>query len=96
MADEALIADHLVGLAFNYCQMESLDSAQYYLDKLTHIPASEWSDYVVISFGNTQALMAEKKGNYLEAIEQFWKVLDMESATSEQRGTIQSNLAVVS
>lgn len=95
MADEALIADHLVGLAFNYCQMESLDSAQYYLDKLTHIPASEWSDYVVISFGNTQALMAEKKGNYLEAIEQFWKVLDMESATSEQRGTIQSNLAVL-
>ena len=95
MADEALITDHLVGLAFNYCQLESLDSAQYYLDRLMQIPSSAWSDYVVISCGNVQALMADKKGKYLEAIEHFWRVLDMESATAVQRGTIQSNLAVL-
>jgi tetratricopeptide (TPR) repeat protein len=95
MADKALISDHLVGLAFNYCQMDILDSTRFYLNQLLQIPVSEWSDYATISCSNVQALMAEKEGKYLEAIEHYWKVLEMGTVPVVQMGTIQSNLAVL-
>lgn len=95
MADQALISDHLVNLAYNYCQLEAPDSARMYLDRLMQIPSSAWSDYATVSCSNVQALMAEKEGKYLEAIEHYWKVLDTGTASAVQMGTIQSNLAVL-
>ena len=95
MKDQALMSDHLVNLAYNYYQLDVLDSARLYMERLIQIPSSVWSDYANISCSNVQALMAEKEGKYLEAIEYYWKVLDTGTASAVQMGTIQSNLAVL-
>lgn len=91
--DETRAADHKVGLALHFYQLDEIDSTQFYLKLLKQVPASAWSDYAKISYSNVLALLAEKKGGYLEAIEHYWNILDTENLNNRHKADIQINLA---
>lgn len=93
MNDRQRTASHLVGLAYNYACLDYPDSTQYFLNLLKQVPVTDWSNYARVSFGNVNAIMAQSKGNYLEAIEHYWKTLELDGLTDGQKAVIQANLA---
>ncbi|MFM8488315.1 MAG: tetratricopeptide repeat protein, partial [Bacteroidota bacterium] len=93
MNDRQRTASHLVGLAYNYACLDYPDSTQYFLNLLKQVPVPDWSNYARVSFGNVNAIMAQSKGNYLEAIEHYWKTLELDGLTDGQKAVIQANLA---
>jgi len=93
MDDRQRTTSHLVGLAYNYACLDYPDSTQYFLNLLKQVPVSDWSNYARVSFGNVNAIMAQSKGNYLEAIEHYWKTLELDGLTDGQKAVIQANLA---
>lgn len=93
MDDKQLKANHLVGLAYNFACLDYPDSTQYFLTLLKQVPAPDWSNYARVSFGNVNAIMAQSKGNYLEAIEHYWKTLELDGLNDAQKAVIQANLA---
>jgi tetratricopeptide (TPR) repeat protein len=93
MNDRQRTASHLVGLAYNYACLDYPDSTQYFLNLLKQVPVTDWSNYARVSFGNVNAIMAQSKGNYLEAIEHYWKTLELDGLADGQKAVIQANLA---
>jgi tetratricopeptide (TPR) repeat protein len=83
----------LLLLVESYNQLNNHDSTKAYINILDSIPEQLFTDFSKGVLINIKALQAQENGNYLEAIEGYWKARDLFAGHPKQQAVVGHNLA---